>query len=94
MTFAWCSAVSVIARSTCRSARSDPAGARASGRPSASTRKPYDSSSSGNDAASHELQTTPPAAAEKAQVVLLTNESSSSSLAYFTSWSNRSSLTS
>ena len=40
-------------------------GACASGRPRASTRNAYESSSSLNAAASHELHTTPPAAGEK-----------------------------
>src|SRR5205807_1967083 len=58
----WCSAISAIARSTWRRARSSPEGASASGRPSASAMKAWASTASGNEPASHALHTTPPAA--------------------------------
>src|SRR3954452_21226505 len=60
---AWCSTVSAIARSACRSARSGASGACASGAPSAPARNACAASSSRQLQASHAMHTTPTGAA-------------------------------
>ncbi len=64
-TWAWCSSVTEIARSACRSAASEASGVSASERPSASVMNSCASCASAKEPASQALHTTPPAAPEK-----------------------------